>query len=431
MTKQDTQIVNLNQYKFDQLEKELRIKLTEFTEKPDIASQIGEAFYIWKNNPDLLPEDLAMDEIDESSFSRFFDWFIYDFKLIDSGKTVITTFYEENKRDLSNIEQTIIKQAKESICSFFILEDIVEDNKCIISDIFTEEKFTIVDKSTAEKAKLYSILGARILQSDNTLLFSDIITLYPIAFKTLILDFYKKEYREYESSCDGKPSIKKFLKDWGYLIFQYLENISKNPRFLNSLGQEFIFTISEYKITDHKAVIELLDKTPNITPIIKKTDDLKVYLIASDNNPETEGVIELDKNFLNLECYSNSSQSKMKELFESQFSNVLKHEKDTIKDLNTLINLNKNKKKYKVDRLPPGVKNKKEMDSILDDYYQHWLDEPLEVLDGKSPKEASLTKEGKLQLHTILTELEDIYEIARNRGEPYYNIKILRNKLNL
>ncbi len=71
------------------------------------------------------------------------------------------------------------------------------------------------------------------------------------------------------------------------------------------------------------------------------------------------------------------------------------------------------------------------MDSILDDYYEQWLDQPLEILDGKSPMQACETSEGKNQLHTILRELEEIYEVAKNRGEPYYNINILRNKLNL
>ncbi|NIX14942.1 MAG: hypothetical protein GWN11_03425 [Candidatus Dadabacteria bacterium] len=431
MSKEKTDIVNLNQYKFDQLEKELRVKLLEYTEKPDINSQIGEAFYIWKNNPDLLPEDLAMDEIDESSFSRFFDWFIYDFKLIDTGKTVISTFYDETKKDLSKVEKTIIKKAQQSICSFYILEDIIDDDKCVISDIFTDQKFTIADKSTASKAKLYNILGARILQSDDSLLFSDVITLYPIAFKSLVLDFYKKEYKEYEKTCEGKASTKGFLKDWGYLIFQYLENISKNPRFLNSGGQEFVFTISQYKVLNYKEALSLLEKTESLTPIINKKDDLKVFLIASDSKQDTEGIVELDNKVLNLECYSHSSQLKIKELFESEFSGVLKHFKDTVKDLNNLIHSGKSNKNYKLDRLPPGVKSKREMDSILDDYYEQWLESPLDILEGKSPKEASISAEGKNQLHTILTELEEIYEIAKNRGEPYYNVNILRTKLNL
>ena len=424
-------IIDLNQYKFDQLEKELRVKLTEFTQKQEIHSQIGEAFYIWKNNPDLLPEDLIILDVNESVFARFFDWFLYDFKLINTGKTVISTFYYENNKGLSKIEKTITKKAQESICSFYILEDIIDDDKCVISDIFTNKKYTILDKSTAAKAKLYDILGARILQSDNNLLFSDIITLYPIAFKSLILDFYKKEYKEYKKTYEGKVSTTRFLKDWGYLIFQYLENISKNPQFLNSKGEQFIFTISEYKVLNYKSVLELLNETINLTPTNKKDEEIKVFLITSDNNTGIEGLIELDKETLNLECYSHNTQTRIKEVINSEFSKMLEHSKDTIKDLNSLINSNRANKNYKIDRLPPGVTNKSEMDSILDEYYNEWLDSPLDILEGKSPNEVATTTKGKKQLHTILTELEGIYETAKNRGEPCYNVNILRTKLNL
>ena len=283
-------IIDLNQYKFDQLEKELRVKLAEFTQKEEIHSQIGEAFYIWKNNPDLLPEDLIMDDVDQSTFSRFFDWFIYDFRLINTGKTVISSFYDENHKDLSKIEKTITKKAQESICSFYILEDIIDDDKCVISDIFTNKKYTIIDKSTASKAKRYNILGARILQSDNNLLFSDVITLYPIAFESLILDFYKKEYKEYKKSSTGKASTKGFLKDWGYLIFQYLESISKKPRFLNSKGEEFTFAISQYEVLNYKTTLQLLTKTKNLTKKYIHKNSSSVNGVCSVPPPAINGL---------------------------------------------------------------------------------------------------------------------------------------------
>ena len=424
-------IVDFNQYKFDQVKKELRVKFSEYTETQVISTQISEAFYIWKNNPDLLPEDLIMDGIDETTLSRFFDWFIYDFKLINTGKTVVSTFYDDNYKDLSKIEKEILNKGQSSICGFYILEEILDYDKCVISDIFNNKKYTILDKSIASKAKPFNILGARILQADSYLFFSDVVTLYPFAFKSLILDFYKKEYKEYKKNCSDKASTKGFLKDWGYLIFQYLENISKNPRFLNARGEEFIFAISEYKVLNYKSAIKQLIETKNLTLINKKDEDILVFSITSDNNAEIQGLIEIDRKVLILECYSHSIQTKIKKNIETQFRKVLKYSKDTIKDLDTLINSGRTNKGYKIDRLPPGVKNRSEMDSILDDYYKQWLDSPLEILEGKSPKHASTTTKGKKQLHTILAELEEIYETAKNRGEPYYNINILRTKLNL
>lgn len=428
--KELTNIVDLNQYKFDQIEKELRVKLTEFTENQSINYQIGEAFYIWKNNPNLIPEDLLVDEIDESTFSRFFDWFLYDFKLIDTGKTVIATFYEENKEDLSPIEKTIINEAKSSVCSFYLLEDISDGQECLISDIFTNKKYKVIDKSTARKAKPYNILGARILHSDKSLFFSDVITIYPLAFKSLILEFYKNEFEEFKKTVSGKPTVKNFLKHWGYLIFQYLENISSNPRFITSEGLEFVFSSSEYEVIDFDKVINTIENISNFTPLFHQSSDMRVYSITSENN-EIAGLIEMDKDNMNLECYSNAIHDYIKDLFDSELSDSLFHKKDITRDINSIINTESRNATQKVDRLPPGVSNKDEIDTILDEYYTEWMDVPMDILDGQTPREASESPEGKKQLQAILTELEDIYTVAKNRGEPYYNVNILRNKLNL
>jgi len=71
------------------------------------------------------------------------------------------------------------------------------------------------------------------------------------------------------------------------------------------------------------------------------------------------------------------------------------------------------------------------MDLILDNYYEEWLYKPLYSLDGITPIKASISQKYKHRLKTILFELEQLYEIARKRGEPYFDINILRSKLNL
>ena len=65
-------VVDINQYKLDQAEKDLRLKLADFSNRTEIQSQIGEAFYIWKNDPELLTENLGNEDIDDLTFAKFF-----------------------------------------------------------------------------------------------------------------------------------------------------------------------------------------------------------------------------------------------------------------------------------------------------------------------------------------------------------------------
>ena len=134
-------IVDLEQYKYEQCDKILRQKLAEFTESSSVQSQVGEAFYIWKNNPELLAEELDQSEIDQITFSKFYDWFLFDFRLLDTGNSVIKAFYEDQKDNLSVIEVSVLKDWISSTCSFFILIDIKDECVCEVQEIFTNKIF--------------------------------------------------------------------------------------------------------------------------------------------------------------------------------------------------------------------------------------------------------------------------------------------------
>ena len=53
------------------------------------------------------------------------------------------------------------------------------------------------------------------------------------------------------------------------------------------------------------------------------------------------------------------------------------------------------------------------------------------MLGGQTPNEALQTKEGKDKLSLVLNELENLFEQAKKRGEPYYDVNKLRKQLNI
>lgn len=122
--------------------------------------------------------------------------------------------------------------------------------------------------------------------------------------------------------------------------------------------------------------------------------------------------------------------AKAKSKIEKQCKGHLKHLEDTIKEQDKFIDKSKSETK-KLKKYPLGVKNKVELDSELDKHYDKWVNTPLEILDGKSPIDAFKTKEGRGKLNAVIDELEVIYEHAKNRGEPYYDVSKLRKKLKL
>ena len=70
-------------------------------------------------------------------------------------------------------------------------------------------------------------------------------------------------------------------------------------------------------------------------------------------------------------------------------------------------------------------------DAFLDDYYERWINQPLQALDGKTPKESGRTVHGRAKLEELLKELEKMEKKRARKGEPHYDIKKVRTRLGL
>ncbi len=423
-------VVDITQYKFDQAEKELREKLVDYSERPEMQSQIGEAFYIWKNDPEFTSEDINEEEIDELTFEKFLDWFLYDFKLLNSEERVIERFYIDEGKELSDAEKRLIKDWIKSIYSFFEVEEVLSGEKCVIKDIFTGKVFEVLDRASSKQIKRRDIIAARPLKIGNQNYFSGIVSLYPATFKNLITEFFDQEFKEYKKLYGNQKTKREYLKDWGFQIGYYIEDVANHPHFVTPEGDEFVLAIANYFVDEYEQCIKNIEKIKSLKEISDKTEEIRIFSWEKIGRNKITGILEIEKTKLRIECYSVDMLARAKSKIEKECKGLIKHLKDTIKEQGMLIDRNKCETK-KLKKYPLGVKNKKELDSELDKHYDKWLNMPLEILDGKSPKQALKTKDGRVKLSSVIDELEVIYEHARNRGEPYYDVSKLRKKLKL
>ena len=422
-------VVEIND-KLDQVDKELRKKLVDYSERPEIQSQLGEAFYIWKNDPEFTSEDIEEDQIDDLTFEKFFDWFLYDFKLLDSEHRLAEKFYEEEGPKLAASEKTLIKDWIKSTYSFFEVQDVKPEEKCKIKDIFTGEVFDVFDKASSKQIKRNDIIAARPLKIGNKYYFSSIVSLYPSPFKDLITKFFDQEYKEYKKLHGNKKTKSEFLKDWGYQIGAYVEDTANNPHFVTPEGHEFVLATADYSVEQYEKCLKKIEGIKSLKEISDKSEELRVFSWEKVGRNKITGTLEIDRRNLRLESYSLDMLAMARAKIEKECRDYITHLHDTTKELDTFIDSSSDKTK-KVKKLPLGVKNKKELDTELDRHYESWIETPLEILGGMSPKEALSSEEGKKRLSAVIDELEVIYEHAKKRGEPYYDVSKLRKKLKL
>jgi hypothetical protein len=430
MTDFESSMEETTQSELDQAERTLKMKLVDFSYHPEIQAQIGEAFYIWKNNPEALSEYKSEEDVDELTFAKFFDWFIFDFKLFDTGKRVIEQFYEEESEDLSDTEESLLSEWLDNLYSFFEVEEVVPEEGYRVRDIFTGEVLQIKDSASSKQIVLSEMIAGRPLKVGKNTYFSSIISVYPQAFKPIILDFFNREFKEYKKTFGKKRTPKEYLKDWGFLMGNYIEDVVKRPHFLSPEGDEFVFASATYSVKNSKEVLKRLGEIKSVREMEGGTKEFRVFLWISTGKNRISGTIEVEKEKLVIQCYSQDSLTGAKRLLEDHLGALIVHEEDSVKRLGPFLD-KQTRKTAKDKKLPSGVKSRGELDTVLDEYYNEWVDKPLEALSGKTPREALETKVGREGVDSILKELQSFYEQAREAGEPYYNVRKLRKKLKL
>lgn len=399
---------------YNEAEKSLRVKITEFTEKPEIQSQLSEAYYIWLNDPYIITDYLTEDDIDDETFTKFFDWFLYDFRLLDSQKRVIEKFYDENKSSLEDIEKKIAKDWQKSVNSFFEIIDISEDEGCTIKDIFTNEVFFVVDKNAAKNLTTSDLISARPLKTGKEFHFSGMISAFTKLLKQNLVDRFKQELEIYKKEHGKEKTVNEYLKDWGYMLSRYIEDLLENPQYINADGEEFVIAKAYYSFKGKKKLLGTLRKDADLKEVSKKNSALNVFILKSD----ISSFIEVEKNSLTIESNSEKALNNIKTKLEDILKNKVKHKEDTIKRLDSFVKSKEKRRK----------KNSK-LENKLDEYYDNWIKTPLERLNGKTPIEAAKDKNYRKELELALFELEKLYDDAKKHGEPSYDIKKIREKL--
>lgn len=402
--------------KYTEAEESLRFKITEFTEQPEIQSQLSEAYYIWLDDPYVITDYKSEDVIDEETFTKFFDWFLYDFKLFDSQKRVLEKFLEENKNDLDETEKEITIGWQKSVNSFYEIVDIKAGDGCTIKDIFTEQTIYVKDKNASNSLTTSDLISARPLKTGEVIHFSGVISAFTKLLKQNIIDHFNQSFESYKKDHGNNNTINEYLKDWGYLLTNYIEDLLSHPQYINPDGEEFVIAKAYYSFKGKKNLLSFMRKNLDLTEVSKKNSALNVFIIKDD----TSSFIEVEKNTLTVECNSQKTLENIKLLLEDNLKNKIKHIEDTIKSPDSFVKGEERKDKFS---------GNKELEESLDKYYEQWINTPLERLKGKTPIEAYKDDKTKNELELALLELEKLYDDAKKHGEPYYDVKKIREKI--
>jgi HEAT repeat protein len=434
---------------------ELRDRLLSFSGKERYKKEFEKAYQLFWRRP--FREPLVLDEKEEANFASFLEWFIHDFFLWN-GATIVEEFYQEKKEKLFEEELSLLKDEMASYLSLYEVTSVTPEVGLRLKDLFTGEEMDILEVKGSLTAVKWDVIFARVIRMGAVNKLSGIVTLIPRRSKENVLLSIKGVWEKFKSETDNHE-WSYFVKSNAHLVHHLIEDQSlKGPVFVTEeyhricsskavfdvenfdtvryrLGHEFDFIIDEEK-GEKRILFTWLKRGASKHWEIEKPPEGSVILRSEMIRGKGElrwtslGTVTLTPKRLELWCLSKERLDQGKKRLFEILGDDIQHRIDTYEDLV--------KKAMESSGKTPSV----EEDEMPEKFYPlfsktmgelvtKWIDEEIPALDGKTPREAVKTPEGREKVEELLKDWENMEERKRKVGEPYIDIDILRQRLNL
>ncbi|MCB1115788.1 MAG: SEC-C domain-containing protein [Chlamydiia bacterium] len=369
----------------------------------------------------------------------FFGWFIFRWVPFDYSKKweylgphlTIADLYQE--KFPVKAHQPFLSALKQSPFSFFLVEDVVPSRRLVLKDLLLDRTVTIKEQSGAEPSVKGKIVFARLISLNDQPLQ---ISLGPIPLPTRyamdILDI-KQEILKKEKHLTAS-SLMNYDNDLRDAYLAWEASAYLPPKLYNNDGDPILFCTLHYQLNCSPK--EAFDR---LAPLCKgehpdelledgefsKNHELKAIQFPWFKNRSGDlilGDIKIKQKRLTIHVNSMERSKKIQKEIIKRLPKAL---------LQKLITESPEQiKGKKAPSLPtPSAEEKEAVTAYLNNYYRDWLDLPLPILKGKTPREAAETTEGRERLELLLYD----FEINNQENEDHLRIDVqeLRQELGL
>jgi len=327
-----------------------------------------------------------------------------------------------------------------------------------LKDLLTEEELDVLEVRGTRTVAKWDVIFARVIRMGLTNKFSGIITLIPRMEKEAMLSSIRKAWEKFKGAS-GKKDWSSFAKLNAQLIHHILEDQPRvEPVFITEehhriVSAKAVFEVKNFATISYRLQQEfdfILDEEEEGKKLqwswLKrgKSKDweagesaehsiiFKSEMIQGKGELTwvSLGTVTLAPKKLELWCISKERLDRGKKRLEEILGDDIQYQRDHYEDM------------LKKAREKPGRASSLEEGEIpekflplytkaMEEWMTKWVDEKIPALDGKTPKEAVKTPEGRKKMEELLKEFENVEERKKREGEPYIDIQVLRQMLNI
>lgn len=411
---------------------------------------------------DCFSEDLP-EGIDESLLiENFFPpWFLFnwvpfdDFGLerFDGEQTIAHNYLKAHRNRLNSQETLFIEAMDQSYYSFYSVLQVEVEKSLLVKDILLGTMHTLKERQGTYQLKRGDIIFTRILTLDGQSISIGMAPfIVPANYQTDLIDFRKWLVEE----NDGVALTPETLRDeFDEVLLSYFFDIMKItfnkplPTLMNTDGELLQLSKSYFKLTvaPEEALSCLLPLTLEDDPekfleeAIKdksgKIKQVKFPWLQKGNRKHKSwdntvfGHITVEQGRLILETNSQERAQRGTKLLSRYLGDAISFQQtliETPEQKMKSLPIANPEKDEESQRLLKSPEVREHFKAMAKEHWENWFDEPIPMLEDKTPREAVKTKDGKERLEALLL-LYERYDLEKGDNVFKADIGYLRREL--
>lgn len=328
---------------------------------------------------------------------------------------------------LNEVQIDYIYRISEAPGSFFMIEKTDPDNIATeITDIFSEEKIVIIDRSICRSGHPGEILFGKPVsynpEKNQYVLEVPGISAIHFTHEDWIIDCIEDAFKMVRNKGEKKLSTNQIferlpvLPVWIISAYMWFQS---HPEITNFSGDSMRFLCAAYTFKNREEVISALAEVKGMD--VDRSDKNKISMIWLEPKKKTIlASIEIEKDILRV--YVNSKERFKK--FETIAKKIPGLKLRDVKEESVKKSItSSHKEKISPVDLSDDSEIKKEIIKLITKHYKSWADEKIPALDNKKPRDLVKTPEGRKKVEMMIDKIERDYE-AMPPGDPMHGIKL-------
>jgi hypothetical protein len=354
----------------------------------------------------------------------FVIWMVHDFVSPKTGRTPIEEYLARNLRTLSASDRQMIEAWAAARLTLYEVKQVRPGVGIRVLDELRGGEYMIHDISSTKQSAAGDHILTRVVEVGDRQIFATNGLSVPSGLYDGFREWLEAEKRE--SGLEWNSFLRQrsigFRKKTMELSSAFRDNlVVKTPE-----GDIVEICKSFWAVRDESEVREACNASPDLDA---DNDGGFAWLERAAGESDMRrsyGRFAFENGRVVLECMSRQRLERGRALIERLAGQWLKYEGESVQSMASA--MRSAPKEAPKSSIPPDVKREIEQ-KLLNEHYATWPDHPLPALDGKTPREAVKTAQGRTQVRALLDQFENSEEHKRLRGLAYYDFSKIRAAL--